>query len=110
MARHRFGSRLRILQTLGTKDPSRLHFNNCPGIEADYQSGVEPPHSKGYADLILWARFNNLARFYVRRRSAINAVITTALMFFFVLASTYDGVWVAIQIVKEIIENRRRRF
>ena len=52
MARHRFGSHLRILQTLGTKDPSRLPFNNCSCIEADYQSGVEPPHSKGYADLI----------------------------------------------------------
>jgi hypothetical protein len=63
----------------------------------------------------------------VRYRSAINAAITAAfvtfylalgdlsglivlvaLIFFFVLASTYAGVWVAIQIVKEIFGNRRR--
>jgi hypothetical protein len=40
-ARRRFSSRLRILQTLGTKDPNRLPFNHCPEIEADYQSGVD---------------------------------------------------------------------
>jgi hypothetical protein len=63
----------------------------------------------------------------MKYRSAINAVITAAfitlylllgdwlgriilvtLIFFFVLASTYAGVWAAIQIVKEIFENRRR--
>jgi hypothetical protein len=64
----------------------------------------------------------------MRYRSAINAIITAAfitfyllmgdrsgfiilgaLILFFVLASTYAGVWVAIQIVKEIFGNWRRR-
>jgi hypothetical protein len=65
----------------------------------------------------------------MRYRSAINAVITAdfitlylllgdwlgsiilvALMFFLALASTYAGMWAAVQIVIEIIGNRRRRF
>jgi hypothetical protein len=63
-----------------------------------------------------------------RYRSAINAVITAAFIalyfllgdwfgriiilasvLLFVLASVYGGVWVAIQIVKDIFGNRRRR-
>src|SRR5262245_23185740 len=52
VARHRFGSHLRIPLTPRIKDPSGLPFNHYLGIEADYQSGVEPPHSKRSADLI----------------------------------------------------------
>jgi hypothetical protein len=40
----------------------------------------------------------------------LGSIILVALMFFLVLVSTYAGVWAAIQIVKEIIGNRRRRF
>jgi len=45
-------SGIRILQAPGTKDPSRLPFKDCPGIEADYQSGAEAPHSKGFRHFI----------------------------------------------------------
>jgi len=52
VARNRFGSHLRILQTSGTGDPSALPFNYCQSIEVDYQSGTEQRRSKGSADLI----------------------------------------------------------
>ena len=49
IARDRFGSRLRILQTPGTRDPSGLPFHHGRSIEVGYQSGAVRPHSKGSA-------------------------------------------------------------
>src|SRR5262249_19779013 len=47
VARYRFGSHLRILQTSGTIGPQWVPFHHCHSIEMDYQSGTELPHSKG---------------------------------------------------------------
>ncbi len=50
VARNRFGSHLRLLQTSGPEDMSGLPFHHRQSIEVDYQSGSEQPHSKGSAD------------------------------------------------------------
>jgi len=72
----RFGAALvvpSVAQTLIRADPQRIVVLSILNLRGDYQSGAEPPHSKGFADLNDFAKALGESCHAARQSSSVSS-------------------------------------